>query len=134
MTRAFDPAYGEAWTASQTLSALSLPNSQLLIARDADQICGFAISRWVLDEEELLMIAVDPNHQGKGIATSLLEEIIANLLINNRKTLFLEVRDGNTAYNFYRNKGFNQIGRRKGYYSGNNMSYDAITMALFFET
>ncbi|MFC4292409.1 ribosomal protein S18-alanine N-acetyltransferase [Sphingorhabdus arenilitoris] len=130
MQKAFDPAFGEAWTAAQTLAALSLPNSRLAIAKD-NTVIGFAISRWVLEEEELLMIAVAPDQQRKGIASILLKQIIAEMVNNERKTLFLEVRDGNPAHIFYKNKGFNEIGRRRNYYTGaNGMTFDAITMNL----
>jgi [ribosomal protein S18]-alanine N-acetyltransferase len=49
----------------------------------------------------------------------------------NREQLFLEVRDGNPAYNFYSAIGFRPIGRRKQYYKGTDGLFsDAITMAF----
>ena len=45
MTDAFHPAHGEAWTAAQCLSTLVLPDCQLLLARDGEMVCGFAMSR-----------------------------------------------------------------------------------------
>jgi ribosomal-protein-alanine N-acetyltransferase len=55
MHDAFDPRFGEAWTAAQCLSSLVMPDCQLLLAKDGDAICGFAMSRWVLDHQELLI-------------------------------------------------------------------------------
>ena len=68
MDDAFDPLFGESWNASQCLAALSMPNCRLVFARNNSAIIGFAISRWVLDEEELLMIAVSRHHQRQGVS------------------------------------------------------------------
>ena len=131
MDDAFDPLFGESWNASQCLAALSMPNCRLVFARNNSTIIGFAISRWVLDEEELLMIAVSRHHQRKGVASKLLGHITANARSSHRSTLFLEVRSGNAAQTFYENSGFTETGRRKDYYKGNdNNRHDSITMTL----
>lgn len=131
MADAFDPAYGEAWTAAQCLATLVLPDCQLLLARDGNQVCGFAITRWVLDSEELLMIGVLPQYQRQKVGASLLHDIAGRAKSANRTTLFLEVRDGNPAYDFYCRSGFIPIGRRKNYYKSTiGLSPDAITMSL----
>ena len=131
MADAFDPAFGEAWTASQCLSALTIPGSRLLIASSDTGVCGFALTRWVLDSEELLMIGVEPSAQRKAIGSMLLKEIVRLANEEQRTQLFLEVRDGNSAHNFYSNFGFMPIGRRKQYYKGSNGERpDAITMTL----
>ena len=134
MADAFDASFGEAWTAAQCLSALAMPDCRLLIAQSGDSVIGFAISRWVLDIEELLMIAVSKNWQRQSIGTVLLQNVIAKARYDKRLKLYLEVRDGNVAYDFYRDVGFSPIGRRKQYYSGHNgMRPDAITMAMDLE-
>ena len=133
MDAAFDPAYGEGWTAAQALGALTLPNTQCIIASmDDDQtVAGFAMTRWVLDEEELLMIGVLPEKQGKGIASHIIEYITGNARAHGRCKLFLEVRDGNKARSFYEYMGFSESGRRKSYYRGSDgTQYDAVTMSL----
>jgi [ribosomal protein S18]-alanine N-acetyltransferase len=136
MQDAFDPAYGESWTASQCLGTLTMPNTRLILARNKDSnaknsTVGFAMTRWVLDEEELLMIAVLPQNQREGIAGHLIDYVIKNGSLQTRKFLFLEVRDGNSAYFFYENRGFVETGRRKSYYLGNDgQRRDAITMSL----
>lgn len=131
MTDAFHPDHGEAWTAAQCLSTLVLPDCQLLLARDGDAICGFAMSRWILDHEELLMIGVSPCFQRRSIGSCLLSDIAQRAKSAGRTKLFLEVRDGNPAYDFYCQSGFVPIGRRKNYYkSANGIRPDAITMSL----
>lgn len=134
MTDAFDASFGEAWTAAQCLSALAMPDCRLLIAYSDDHVIGFAISRWVLDIEELLMIAVAKNWQRQDIGSLLLQNVIAKARRDERLKLYLEVRDGNIASDFYRDAGFAPIGRRKQYYRGSDgVRPDAITMALDLE-
>lgn len=131
MDDAFDPRFGEAWTAAQCLSTLVLPDCQLLLAKDGDDICGFAMSRWVLDHEELLMIGVARRIQGRHVGKLLLSETINRARNAGRTKLFLEVRDGNEAHGFYLKSGFSSIGRRKNYYKNSDgISPDAITMEL----
>ena len=130
MEDAFDPAFGEAWTSAQCLSALAIPGCRLLLAKDNEAVCGFAMSRWVLDTEELLMIGVAKGRQREKIGTRLLSAVIRLARVESRTQLFLEVRDGNRAHHFYSDVGFKPIGRRKNYYKGSDgVRPDAITMS-----
>ena len=131
MSDAFDPRFGEAWTAAQCLSTLVLPDCQLLLAKDGDVVCGFAITRWVFEHEELLMIGVARKYQRQQIGQNLLSDVINRGQIAGREKLFLEVRDGNPASFFYLKAGFATSGRRKNYYkSTEGISPDAITMFI----
>jgi [ribosomal protein S18]-alanine N-acetyltransferase len=131
MDDAFDPAFGENWTAAQCLSALAMPDCRLLIAKAENIVAGFTMSRWVLDMEELLMIGVSIAWQRQNIGTMLLDAVVDYARADGRQKLFLEVRDGNVAHDFYLASGFLPIGRRKQYYKGSNgIRPDAITMAL----
>ena len=131
MNDAFDPAFGEAWSSAQCLSALAMPDCRLLIAKEQSGVCGFAMSRWVLDTEELLMIGVARKYQRQNIGSLLLQHIIRLAREVERSQLFLEVRDGNLAHRFYEKLGFEPIGRRKNYYKGTDGARpDAITMSF----
>jgi ribosomal-protein-alanine N-acetyltransferase len=131
MHDAFDPRFGEAWTAAQCLSTLVLPDCELLLAKDGDNVWGFAMSRWVLDHQELLMIGVAQRLQGQNIGKRLLSDTIQRARQARRTKIFLEVRDGNNAHDFYLKAGFIAIGRRKNYYkNAEGISLDAITMLL----
>lgn len=131
MERAFDPVYGEAWTAAQCLSLLAAPATGLFLAEQDEKVVGFALTRWIVDEEELLMIGVDPEFQRQGIAHNLLSHIIDRARSANRVRIFLEVRSNNPALSFYQNSGFEYCGTRRSYYRGiNGDRFDATTMAL----
>lgn len=131
MNAAFDPHFGEAWTAAQCMATLAMPGSRLLIARSDAQVVGFALSRWVVDEEELLLIGVDSNYRRTGVGRNLINALLNNAKLSGQASIFLEVRNGNRAQNFYNEMGFRPVGRRPGYYKGSDGShYDSITMLL----
>jgi [ribosomal protein S18]-alanine N-acetyltransferase len=78
-----------------------------------NQVAGFAVSRWVADEGELLNLAVHPEFRRRGVGRKLLAAINSG----HPGTLWLEVRESNTpARNLYKTLGFQENGRRLGYY------------------
>lgn len=128
MERAFPKIYGESWNNNQCRSMLSLPGTKLLLVRLGQDLCGFSICRTVIDEQELLMIAVDPTFQKTGIASSLLNEIALRAKEENVEIIFLEVRSNNPAQSLYQKHGFEKIGVRAAYYTGTDkVKYDANT-------
>ncbi len=137
MQAAFDPAFGEAWTRRQVSDSLLLPNTYYLLAGadgcapcEGEPAAGFALSRGAADEEELLLIAVHPDHRGRGIGGALLERFVAAARTHGARRLFLEMREGNKAESLYRHHGFESVGRRKHYYRrGSASPLDAITFA-----
>ena len=81
-----------------------------------NQVVGFCILQPVLDEANLLLMAIHPSQQGKGLGYQLLDESIA-LLKNNPVQIFLEVRESNQpAIALYEKSDFHQIDLRKNYY------------------
>ncbi len=137
MDTAFEPAFGEAWTRAQVADALVLPGTHYLLAGPGgrplskdEPAAGFVLSRGVVDEQELLLIAVDPAHRGQGIGGALMARFIEAASRRGARKLFLEMRAGNPAVTLYARHGFAEIGRRKGYYRrGTGGPIDAITFA-----
>ena len=81
------------------------------------EYAGFVLIRSVAGEAEILSIAVAPEHQKTGIASSLLYQI-SELLRNERvKKIFLEVGQHNrVAQALYNKMGFTHVGDKKAYY------------------
>ena len=131
MEAAFDPAFGEAWSRGQCLGMLALSDVWLVIAVQDGAIVGFALSRMVIDEVELLLLAVLPAARGAGIGRLLIERTATNAAVRQAKTLLLEVRAGNQAAALYQALGFVRIGERRDYYRGaGGRVADAWTLAL----
>jgi ribosomal-protein-alanine N-acetyltransferase len=139
MEAAFDPAYGEAWNRRQVADALSMPSTHALVVDGDGELlpdgmasllapAGFVLSRHVLDEEELLLIAVSPGCRERGIGTTLIKHLFEAAATRGITRIYLEMRRGNPALHLYRKLGFEPIGERPNYYRmANGERIDAIT-------
>lgn len=131
MDRAFAPCFGEAWTRSQCAGILPMSGVRLTVAEWRGAIVGFSLMRTIMDEAELLLLAVDPSAQGQGVGRSLLQHFITNAREGGASKLHLEVRDGNHAVRLYRQADFEIVGRRHDYYrSSDGRRFDALTMSI----
>ncbi len=118
MRGAFDPRYGEAWTPAQCLGMMSLPGVWLTLACIGDDVVGFALSRAIAGDAELLLIAVLPEERGRGVGRALLRRAIGDAAGRGAARLCLEMRAGNDATRLYVSEGFVKCGERRGYYAG----------------
>lgn len=145
MAAAFDPAYGEAWNRRQVSDALTLANTHALVIDPtgvlippghwSEPAAGFVLTRHVLDEEELLLIAVDPQFRRQGLGESLIRHLFSAARGRGVTRIFLEMRRGNPAGELYRKLGFVPIGERAKYYrASNGERIDAITFGVDVST
>jgi ribosomal-protein-alanine N-acetyltransferase len=105
----FHVALGEALASASTL---------FLVAVHQRQISGFIIGRRAADEAEILNLAVRPDARRLGLGAGLVRAFLDTSTRRGAAKVFLEVRESNsTAVAFYQSLGFQQIGRRPGYYS-----------------
>jgi ribosomal-protein-alanine N-acetyltransferase len=132
MAEAFPDRYGEAWTRSQCAGILPMTGVRLTLAEQADGgIVGFSLYRTIADDSELLLLAVSPRVQSRGVGRQLLEHFIEDAKKNGAARIHLEVRDGNDAARIYESAGFVQANRRRNYYQGaDGRQYDALTFVL----
>ena len=94
-----------------------LPTVHYLVARDDDEVTGYAVTSVAGDVAELQRIAVDPRRRRTGIATRLLSAVVRLATADGAERLLLEVREDNTeARAFYEARGFAEIDRRPRYY------------------
>ena len=106
------------WTLKQFEDAVTAYQSTVI--EQQGQVLGFCILQPVLDEANLLLMAIDPAQQGQGLGYQLLDASVA-MLKNNPVQIFLEVRETNiAAIKLYEKPGFHQIDLRKNYYPGSN--------------
>lgn len=131
MAEAFDPRFGEAWTRGQCLGIMAMPGVWLTLARIGGEVAGFALTRAILDEAELLLIAVRPAFRRRGAGAALLRGVMADARGRGVGKLHLEVRAGNPAVALYMAHGFAQVGARRDYYRGRDgQSFDAHSYAM----
>jgi ribosomal-protein-alanine N-acetyltransferase len=131
MRESFDPAWGEGWSRLQLAGALAMPGSFARRALGAgDEPLGFSLCRKLVDEAELLLIAVAPEARGRGLGQALLAHARKDSRNLGCSRVFLEVRENNQlARNLYHAAGFFDVGRRPNYYSGEGgRRFAAVTM------
>lgn len=110
-------AFPHPWTSLQLVSELRQATALGWVAEDAAGTAGYSLFRRVLDEAELLRLAVAPARRRQGLATALVEQGLAALRDGGCAAAFLEVREDNRgAISFYERSGWQRAGRRNRYY------------------
>ncbi|MEO7366476.1 MAG: ribosomal protein S18-alanine N-acetyltransferase [Gemmatimonadaceae bacterium] len=112
-----EASFGDPWSAREFASVLSIDHSIFLIAESRGEIVGYVIAIAVLDEAEILNVAVSPSRRGEGIGGDLLDAAVKQVESRGAESLFLEVRVSNVAARaLYQSRGFAEISKRKNYY------------------
>ncbi len=98
-------------------------------ACSVQRVVGYICANFVADEGHILNLAVHPDFRKKGIAKTLVENILEELKETECRFLYLEVRaSNNAARELYEGFGFSVVGTRKKYY--NKPEEDAVVMML----
>lgn len=121
--------YDNFWSYNILKNELLNDKTTYIVAKENDQIVGFAGIMTCLDEATLNNIVVKKSCRGRGIGGELLDTIIELCADLNMKTLTLEVDSSNIpAISLYKKFGFQNLGIRKKYY---NHTSDAIIMTKY---
>ena len=120
-------AYPTPWSRSMFAAELAKPTSICLGAFEGEDLVGYVVNSRYVDAWHVMNVAVDPEHQGRGIATALLERLFDLTRDDERRGYTLEVRVSNAvAIGLYEKLGFESRGTRRGYYTDNRE--DALIM------
>ena len=123
--------FSDPWSENSIRYELTNPLSFWLVAMEGDRLAGYVGSQSVLDEADMMNIAVHPDFRRRGVAQSLVEALVAGLKEKNVRCLTLEVRASNEpAIALYQKLGFVQVGRRPKYYR--NPREDALILRKEF--
>ena len=107
----------EAWSERSVASELTNSLSLWLVAEEEGNVWGYVGSQTVMDETDMMNIAVHPEHRKQGIAAALVNNLVDALRTRGSHSLMLEVRASNDpARKLYDKLGFQQVGLRKNYY------------------
>lgn len=110
--------FDDFWNYNIFKSELENENSKYIVAKNNDEIVGFA-GIWIsIDEAHVTNIVTKKDLRKNGIGSTLLEELI-NLSKNlNLVSITLEVNENNLdAIKLYEKFGFEKLGIRKKYYN-----------------
>lgn len=120
--RAFPHA--RAWSADEIAALCRPPGFSVT------RTTGFALGRAIAGEAELITVAVAPDARRQGTGRALLAGFEAEARARDAEIAFLEVAaDNAAALALYRAAGWDETGRRSGYYATAEGKVDAVTMA-----
>jgi len=110
-------SFHRGWGEGEFEQMLAERNTLVHRLRQGRKTIGFAVSRMAADEAEILSIAVDAKHRGRGLSRNLLLTHLGHLAGRGVRTVFLEVEENNQpARRLYAGAGFAVAGRRERYY------------------
>jgi ribosomal-protein-alanine N-acetyltransferase len=115
-----DASFTNPWTKAMHVEEFAHRDvSRILLARDAQGMTIGFCSFWrVLDELHINNLAVLPEERRAGVASALLERVLADAAATGARRVLLEVRRSNdAALRLYARFGFSVVRVRRGYYS-----------------
>lgn len=121
-------AYEFPWTRGNFVDSLAAGYEAWVLV-DADVLVGYYVAMVGVDEMHLLNITVAPPLQRHGWGRRLLDELDARCRTLALPIVWLEVRASNErAISVYLSRGFQPVGRRRGYYPAAQGREDAMVM------
>ena len=109
--------FSQPWSEKSVAGELDNPQALWLVAMEGDRLAGYVGSQTVMDETDMMNLAVTPQFRRQGVGEALVNALVASLKEMGSRCLTLEVRDSNgPARALYAKLGFAEVGRRRGYY------------------
>jgi len=119
--------FSDPWSENSIATELECRLSCWLVAMEEDRLLGYVGSQTVIDESDMMNLAVHPDHRRKGIAQALVDALEVALRERGSEALTLEVRASNgPAISLYEKMGLQPVGRRPNYYR--NPKEDALIL------
>ena len=124
--------FSDPWSEKSVASELDNKLAFWLVAVEEERVAGYIGSQTVMDETDMMNVAVHPDFRRQGIAEVLVNTLVENLKKMGSRCLTLEVRASNApAIALYEKLGFAEIGQRKNYYR--NPREDALILRKEWE-
>ncbi len=120
-------SFDDPWTAEHFRGELANRHSHPQLLWSGDELVGYIVYWLIIDELEILNVAIAPRLRRQGLGRTLVDYVIETALDANARHISLEVRRSNVAaIALYTDQGFAPIAVRKGYYAARKE--DAIVM------
>ena len=123
--------FSDAWSRQSFIDEIDNENSVFIVVKKEDKIVAYSGFWYIVDDAQIMNVAVDIAYKGMKISHILMKEMIQRARDKNMATMSLEVRVSNEiAINLYKGYGFEIVGVRKQYYQDNKE--DAYIMFKYF--
>ena len=113
-------AFSDPWSPDAFDVMVGRPHVAFDVVRDdaAGPVLGYVVAIFAGGEGEVANLAVSPEVRRRGIGRALVSATLDEARRRKAEAVFLEVREGNSAARrLYRSCGFDEVGRRRGYYT-----------------
>lgn len=106
------------WTREGFFTFLLKDENMFFVVEEKGQILGYCSMQTVLDEGDILNVAVTRDRQKEGIGYFLVDSMLMLAAARGIHIVHLEVRESNgSARRLYQRLGFKEDGFRKNYYT-----------------
>ena len=106
------------WTREGFFTFLLKDENMFFVVEEKGQILGYCSMQTVLDEGDILNVAVTKDRQKEGIGYFLVDSMLMLAAARGIHIVHLEVRESNvSARRLYQRLGFKEDGFRKNYYT-----------------
>lgn len=106
------------WTREGFFTFLLKEENMFFVVEEKGQILGYCSMQTVLDEGDILNVAVTRDRQKEGIGYFLVDSMLMLAAARGIHIVHLEVRESNgSARRLYQRLGFKEDGFRKNYYT-----------------
>ena len=128
-------AYAFPWSRGNFVDSLAAGYDARVLYGDDGALLGYFVAMAGVEEMHLLNITVAPRAWHLGHGRAMLDALVDSCRERGAHQLWLEVRESNArARAIYRQRGFAEVGKRKGYYpDAHGKREDAVVMSLAIE-
>lgn len=124
-------SYDFPWSEGIFRDCLRMGYSSWVTTNTLDEVLGYGLMSYAMDEAHILNICVAPDSRRLGIGAYLLDHLLQQARQREVEWVLLEVRKSNqAALLLYQNVGFHEIGERRNYYPALKGREDALVLGL----
>ncbi len=110
-------AFDDPWTEAQLRDAMAWDGAIAIVVENDRGLIGYVLGRVVVDQAEILSLAVATAQRRRGVGRELLAAAVATMIDRGAGSVWLEVRVSNVAARaMYESAGFVTAGLRRDYY------------------
>ncbi len=110
-------SFSDAWTRGGFEESLTQPYAIMLSAKLNEKVVGYSCLYHILDEGEIINVAIHPDCRGRGFGGIMLGRLLEAGKKVGVNRFVLDVRESNiAAQKLYENAGFKKIALQKRFY------------------